>query len=67
MVEEVEETLELAPRHIGEAHGALVRLPCAVDEVALEEVLEVGRVALEEVPVDPEQRVLDLYISEQRR
>ena len=60
MVEEVEETLELAPRHVGEAHGALVRLPCAVHKVALEEVLEVRRVALQEEAVDTEQRVIDL-------
>ena len=67
VVEEVEEALELARGDVGEDDRGAVGLACAMDELALEEVLEVRRVALQEVPVDPEQRVLDLYISEQRR
>ena len=60
VVEEVEEALELARGDVGEDDRGAVGLACAVNELALEEVLEVRRVALQEVPVDPEQRVLDL-------
>ena len=60
VVEEVEEALELARGDVGEDDCGAVGLACAVNELALEEVLEVRRVALQEVPVDPEQRVLDL-------
>ncbi len=62
MVEEVEQTLEFAPRNVWEANGRAVGLACAVDEVALEEVLEVRRVALKEVSVHAEQGVLNLCL-----
>ena len=54
MVEEVEETLELARGDVGEDKRSAVGLARTVHELALEEVLEVRRVALQEVPVDPE-------------
>ena len=59
-VQESEEGLELAPGDVGEAYGGCVGLAGAVDEGALEEVAEVGRVSLEEVAVQTEQCVFDL-------
>ena len=60
VVEEVEEALELARGYVGEDDRGAVGLACAVDELALEEALEVRRVALQEEAVDSEQRVIDL-------
>ena len=54
MVEEVKETFKLARGDVGEDKCSAVGLARTVHELALEEVLEVRRVALQEVPVDPE-------------
>ena len=60
MVQEVEEAFELTLGHVGQDDRRTVRLPRPHDQLALEEVLEVRRVALQEEAVDPEQRVIDL-------
>ena len=60
MVQEVEEALELPLGDVGQDDRRAVRLPRPHDQLTLEEVLEVRRVALQEEAVDPEQRVIDL-------
>ena len=61
MVEELEKALEFAPRDVREADSSLISFAGAVDHGSLEEILEIRRVALEEVAMYAEKRVLHLY------
>ena len=60
MVQELEEALEFSARDIIQTDGGLVRFPSAVNHGPLEELFEERRVALQEVAMDAEKRVLHL-------